>query len=65
MVFSTPFTKAFNITVPVCLAPMAGVSGGKLAGEYSSIPNLIAEESVPNNNIKIVPTVSEAINRFM
>lgn len=36
MGFSTPFTRAFNITVPVCLAPMAGVSGGKLAGEYQA-----------------------------
>eukprot|EP00903_Cladosiphon_okamuranus_P011520 g10847.t1 len=31
MVFSTPFTKAFNLSVPVCLAPMAGISGGRLA----------------------------------
>ncbi|CAM9674988.1 unnamed protein product [Ectocarpus fasciculatus] len=28
MVLSTSFTKAFNLSVPVCLAPMAGVSGG-------------------------------------
>lgn len=33
MVLSTSFTRAFNLTVPVCLAPMAGVSGGRLAGE--------------------------------
>lgn len=33
MVLSTSFTKAFNLSVPVCLAPMAGVSGGRLAGE--------------------------------
>eukprot|EP00752_Nemacystus_decipiens_P017753 g15918.t1 len=31
MVLSTPFTKAFNLSVPVCLAPMVGVSGGRLA----------------------------------
>lgn len=33
MVFSTSFTKAFNLTAPICLAPMAGASGGRLAGE--------------------------------
>ncbi|CAN0150832.1 unnamed protein product [Pylaiella littoralis] len=31
MVLSTSFTKTFNLSVPVCLAPMAGVSGGRLA----------------------------------
>lgn len=33
MVLSTPFTKAFNLSVPVCLAPCLGISGGRLAGE--------------------------------
>lgn len=34
MVLCTSFTKAFNLTVPVCLAPMAGASGGRLAGVF-------------------------------
>lgn len=40
MGLSTPFTRAFNLTVPVCLAPMAGVSGGRLAGEFICFDSL-------------------------
>lgn len=33
MVLQTAFTKSFNLNVPICLAPMAGASGGRLAGK--------------------------------
>jgi nitronate monooxygenase len=36
----TALTKQFNLTYPVVLAPMAGVSGGRLAAAVSNAGGL-------------------------
>ncbi|CAM9392829.1 unnamed protein product [Ectocarpus sp. 12 AP-2014] len=51
MVLSTSFTKAFNLSIPVCLAPMAGVSGGRLAAAVARGGGLGVIGAGSGNNI--------------